>query len=70
MTLREAISQSFEPQVWQAVENYLSPPELLKVACLAEFVNGSAGPRIDFLRKALIKMNVTGLISLSEEDNA
>ena len=69
MTLREALSKSFSPEVWNAIEPRLSPPEILKMACLIEFTNNSNGPRIDFLRKNLIKLENGGYMSLNEVDS-
>jgi len=67
MTLREAISQSFDPEVWKAIQNHLSAPELLKIACLTEFKFNGRGRRIEFMRLALIKLDNDGLISLDSD---
>ena len=64
MTLRLAIAVSFSPEVWKAVQNHLSPPELLKLACLEEFKRNSEGDRTDILRAALKHLDTHGEIKM------
>jgi hypothetical protein len=66
VTLRDAVSQSFSPQVWNAVKDHLSPPDQLKAACLEEFKKNSTGERIEILRAALTRLDNTGLIKMDE----
>jgi hypothetical protein len=69
MTLREAISESFDPKTWKSIEHHLSPPELLKMSCLIEFIADSNGPRIEFLRRSMHNLQSNGFVSLNEEMN-
>ncbi len=67
MTLREAVSQSFSPQVWYSIQYHLSPPEALKMACLEEFKKNSSGDRIEILRAAMVRLDETGIVKMDEE---
>ena len=65
MTLRNAISLSFNPEVWDAIQTHLSSPELLKMACLEEFKKNSSGVRIEMLRSAMKRLDETGEIRMN-----
>lgn len=67
MNLREAISLSFKPEVWEAIQDHLSPPELLKLACLEEFKRDSYCKRVEALRGALVHLDIVGSINMNEE---
>lgn len=62
MNLNEAIEKCFEPEVYSAMKNRISPPEMLKAAALQCFLHNQEEGVEDKIRTALIILDATGMM--------
>ncbi len=62
MKLNEAIEKCFEPEVYAAMKNRISPPEILRSAALQCFLHDQEEGVEDKIRAALIVLDATGFM--------
>ena len=62
MTLQQAIEITLKPEIYLAVKNHLSPPEILKMAAIQCFLHQQEEEVEDAIRGAMIALNATGLM--------
>jgi hypothetical protein len=65
LTLQQAAEKALKPEIYAAVRNYSSPPEILKMAAIQCFLHEQEEGVEEVIRAAMIVLDTTGLMMQS-----